>query len=171
MKGRPPKSEIREKITALLEKLQFSYGYEIYKYYKKLFDNATSRVIYYHLKKGSETGEFVIVNVERVPGQFTWGDESERVYYALGPFAKTKQEWWNKTSNINIKERKINYEWENEIKEHIIKLKENAKKATKIERKKLINKCNKLLEWSKTKISNYKKIEEEINSIKSFLKY
>jgi len=169
-RGRPPKSEIREKITALIDQLKFSYGYEIYKHYKSLFSAATSRVIYYHLKKGVETGEFVAVNVKRVIGKFSWGDESERVYYTLGPFAQTKQEWWKKTLNIDSKQRDIDYDWSKEIIKKIIELKEDVKKARGREKQKLINKCDKLLSWSKAKIKNADKIESEINSIKLFLK-
>ncbi len=170
MRGRPLKSEIREKITALLDRLQFSYGYEIYKYYKQLFDNATSRVIYYHLRKGSETGEFIMVNVKRVPGNFTWGDESERIYYTLGPFASTKQEWWKKTMAADLKPREINYNWDNEIKKKIEELKVMARSASSKEKLKLINKCNKLAQWVKERTSTPEEFIKEIESIKLFLK-
>jgi len=168
-RGRPPKSEIREKITAILDQLQFSYGYEIYKHYKSLFNDATARVIYYHLKKGAEIGEFVEVNVKRVMGNYSWGDETERVYYALGPFAKTNQDLFKKAINSNLKKRKIDYEWDKEISKKISELKEEVKKAGSRDKQRLMNKCNKLLEWckTKTKSNNHK---QEINAIMSFLK-
>lgn len=170
VRGRPLNSEIREKITALIERLGFSYGYEIYKHYKELFNDATSRVIYYHLKKGSENGEFVTVKVQRVPGKFTWGDESERVYYALGPFSKTKQEWWKQTLNINSPGRVIDFDWLNEIKRNINEIKGDVKNANGKDKQKLINKCDKLISWSSDKLINNKEIIDEINSIKLFLK-
>ncbi|MBD3312474.1 hypothetical protein GF352_03420 [archaeon] len=167
-RGRPSKSEIREKITALLDRLQFSYGYEIYKHYQSIFDNATARVIYYHLKKGVELGEFVTVNVERVVGNFSWGAETERVYYALGPFAKTRQEWWKKTADLNLKPNDITYDWGTEIKNQIKILKKEVKKGGG-NKKRLINKCNKLLNWCKLKTKNPDLIKQ-IKNIKSFIK-
>ncbi len=170
MRGRPLKSEIREKITALIDRLKFSYGYEIYKYYRQIFDNATSRVIYYHLKKGCETGEFIMVNIKRVPGNFTWGDESERIYYTLGPFASTKQEWWKKTLTAEINPREINYNWNDEIYKRIEDIKSAARSANNKEKLKLINKCNKLIKWVKEKTNSPEQFIKEIESVKLFLK-
>lgn len=168
VRGRPSKSEIREKITALLDRLQFSYGYEIYKHYQSVFDNVTSRVIYYHLKKGVELGEFVNVNVERVVGDFSWGAESERVYYALGPFAKTRQDWWKKTDDLNIKPNSIDYNWSNEIKKQIKELKDKFKEPGG-NKKMLLDRCDKLIEWSKSKTKDSKLIKQ-IKNIKTLIK-
>jgi len=170
VRGRPLKSEIREKITTILDQLVFSYGYEIYKYYKKLFSNVTSRVIYYHLRKGVENGEFVSVNIKRVLGNFSWGDESERVYYALGPFASTKRKWHDKTVNANIKPHNVEYDWIDHINKKITELKAIAKIVKEKDKEKVINKCDKMLEWTKKKTKDYSEIEAEINSIKTFLK-
>jgi hypothetical protein len=168
-RGRPSKSEIREKITAILNQLKISYGYEIYKYYKEVFNDATARVIYYHLKKGTDNGEFINVDIKSVPGNFSWGEESERVYYALGPFSKTKKEWWDKTTNIDIKPRKIDYDWGNEIKNKIKELKKEIKNTKNDDYKKIKNKCDKLKRWCKQKINN-PELEKEIDSIKLFIK-
>lgn len=168
-RGRPSKSEIREKITAIMDHLQFSYGYEIYKHYKSIFNDATSRVIYYHLRKGVENGEFVSVNVERVVGNYSWGGESERIYYALGPFAKTKQEWWKKSLGLNLKPTKINYDWSNEIKNKINELRDEVKKNKTNDKKKFVNKCDKLLEWCVTKLKN-NSYSDEIENIKQLIK-
>jgi hypothetical protein len=168
-RGRPLKSEIREKVTAILDVLKFSYGYEIYKHYKTLYNDATSRVIYYHLKKGSEKGEFVTVNVERVVGSFSWGNESERIYYSLGPFAKTSKEWLNKAINLNLKPRKISYDWNKEIKNKIKELKSDVKKFKGKNNNKIINKCDMLINWVEDK-NNKSEIINQIKSIKESLK-
>ena len=46
------------------------------------------RSIYYHLKKGVETGELVVKKVEREKGEYSWGEYAEKIYYSLGPQAK-----------------------------------------------------------------------------------
>lgn len=171
MKGRPSQSDIREKMTALLDRLQYSYGYEIYKYYKQLFDDATSRVIYYHLRKGCANGEFVSVNVKRVLGNYTWGDETERVYYAIGPFARTKQEWSKKTLSINVKDRSVDYNWIEDIEARINELRNSVKNVSSgPERQKLVNKCDKLIEWTQKKVKEPEKLIKDINDCKLLIK-
>ncbi|MCW1309829.1 MAG: hypothetical protein QXP04_03985, partial [Candidatus Nanoarchaeia archaeon] len=86
MRGRPPGSKIRENIALILNKLNVSYGYEIYKVYKQVFGKILLRDIYYHLKKGQELGEFIAIETKVEPGNFTWGTQTERTYYTLGPF-------------------------------------------------------------------------------------
>ncbi len=169
-RGRPARSEIRERITALLDRLKVSYGYEIYKHYRQLYDKVTSRVIYYHLRKGTETGEFVMVNVGRELGDYTWGDETERVYYSVGPFAKTKQEWWDRALEIKEPARSINYDWDKEIKKNIELLKVSVQKSNGKDKQKLLNKCDKLSKWIKQKASNNQQFDSEIDSIRLFLK-
>jgi len=169
-RGRPSHSEIREKITAVIDKLSLSYGYEIYKHYRELFGNATSRVIYYHLKKGVSTGEFVTVNVERVLGSFSWGDESERVYYALGPFSKSRVEWLSKTSGITSPERNVKYDWFSEVSKNIDLLKKEAKASNPSDKQKLVNKCDKLITWVNQRMASPEEYVKEIDSIKTFLK-
>jgi len=89
-RGRPLKSSVRQNIIELLHYKQKAYGYEIYKAYKALFKEVTMRNIYYHLKKGIETGEFKVEKVEKQSGDYSWGGEAERVYYALGEKAAPK---------------------------------------------------------------------------------
>ncbi len=64
-KGRPVQSQIRQNIIEILFFLKKGYGYNIYKVYKKIFPNTTMRSIYYHLKKGTELGEFKINKIEK----------------------------------------------------------------------------------------------------------
>ena len=87
-KGRPVKSEIRQNIVEILFFLKEGYGYDIYKVYKNIFPNVTMRSIYYHLKKGTDLGEFKINKVEKEKGDFSWGSEVEKIYYGLGQNAK-----------------------------------------------------------------------------------
>ena len=84
---RPPKSQIRNNIAAILQILGSSYGYEIYKIYKTIFGNVKIRTLYYNLKQGVLTNEFIISDIKREQGQYTWGSETERVYYSNGPYA------------------------------------------------------------------------------------
>jgi DNA-binding PadR family transcriptional regulator len=88
-RGRPLKTEIREKIASILMHSGQSYGYEIYKSYLKVFGKISLRNLYYNIKKGLELGEFIISDIKREVGAFTWGAESQRIYYTMGPYAKT----------------------------------------------------------------------------------
>jgi hypothetical protein len=87
-RGRPTKSEIRQNVVEILFFVKRAYGYEIYKVYTAIFPKVTLRSIYYHLRKGAQLGEFIIEKVERERGEYSWGTEAEKTYYALGPNAK-----------------------------------------------------------------------------------
>jgi len=88
--ARPFKSQIRQNIIEILNYLGSSYGYAIYKIYKAVYPKATLRVIYYHLKRGTDIGEFKLDKIEKTKGDFSWGGEGEKRIYALGPKAKPK---------------------------------------------------------------------------------
>jgi hypothetical protein len=88
-KGRPPKSTVRQNIVEILSH-GAKYGYEVYKHYKELYPDVTMRLIYYHLKKGIQTGEIKVDRIEKQQGSYSWGPEAERTYYALGPKAEPK---------------------------------------------------------------------------------
>ncbi|MBT4697313.1 hypothetical protein HOB76_03420 [Candidatus Woesearchaeota archaeon] len=89
-RGRPVRSQIRQNVVEILFFMKSGYAYEIYKVYREVFPKATMRVIYYHLKKGSSTGEFAVDRVVREKGDFSWGPEAEKIYYRLGEEAKPK---------------------------------------------------------------------------------
>ncbi|MBN1385568.1 hypothetical protein JW968_01160 [Candidatus Woesearchaeota archaeon] len=89
-RGRPIRSEIRQNIVEILYFLKEGYAYEIYKVYKAIFPKVTMRSIYYHLKKGVSLGEFKVSKVEKEKGDYSWGNEAEKTYYALGPGAKPR---------------------------------------------------------------------------------
>jgi hypothetical protein len=96
-KGRPVKSEIRQNIVEILYFMKEGYGYEIYKVYRAIFPKVTMRSIYYHLKKGVDLGEFKQSKIEKSKGDYSWGGEAEKIYYALGENAKP-------TMNEKVKE-------------------------------------------------------------------
>ena len=100
-RGRPVKSQIRQKIVELLYFMKEGYGYEVYKAYVSIFPKVTMRVIYYHLNKGLDTGEFKISKVKKEKGNYSWGGEAEKTYYALGPDAEPRilervKKWFEK---------------------------------------------------------------------------
>ena len=88
MKGRPIKSVIRQNIVEILYFLKQGYGYDIYKIYMAVFPKVTMRSIYYHLKKGTELGEFKIKEIKSEKGDYSWGGEAEKIYYCLDKNAK-----------------------------------------------------------------------------------
>jgi len=92
MRGRPVKSQIRQNIVEILNFLGEGYGYDIYKVYIGIFPKCTQKSIYYHLKKGIETGEFIVKKIEKEKGEFSWGTEVEKTYYSLGPKASASGE-------------------------------------------------------------------------------
>ena len=89
-KGRPVKSEVRQNIIEILHHLGKGYGYDIYKIYRNIFPKVTMRLVYYHLKKGQELGEFKVEKIKKEAGDYSWGSEAEKIYYTLGPKAEPK---------------------------------------------------------------------------------
>jgi len=86
-RGRPTKSVIRQNIVEILYFLGQGYAYDIYKHYSAIFPSVTMRSIYYHLKKGVDIHEFVVKDIKKERGEYSWGAEAEKIYYALGPQA------------------------------------------------------------------------------------
>lgn len=87
-RGRPTRSVIRQNVVEILHYMGEGYGYQIYKAYKDIFAPVTLRVIYYHLAKGKDLGEFEVAGVKKTTGSYSWGPEAERIFYKLGPNAK-----------------------------------------------------------------------------------
>ncbi|MBW2975704.1 hypothetical protein KY366_08350 [Candidatus Woesearchaeota archaeon] len=86
-RGRPVRSEIRQNIIEILFFLKEGYGYDIYRHYRDIFPAVSMRVIYYHLRKGADLGEFRVNKVIKENGNFSWGSEAEKIYYSLGKAA------------------------------------------------------------------------------------
>lgn len=89
-KGRPPQSSIRQNIIEILYYLHQGYGYQLCKIYNKIFPRATRRVIYYHLKKGVDLGEFQVRKIKSESGDYSWGPTAQKIYYSLGKKARPK---------------------------------------------------------------------------------
>lgn len=87
-RGRPVQSEIRQNMIEILFFLGEAYGYQIYKVYKEIYPAVTLRSMYYHLKKGTQIGEFEKVRIDKDKGDYSWGPSTERIIYKLGSNAK-----------------------------------------------------------------------------------
>jgi hypothetical protein len=85
MKGRKSGSKIRSNISSIVAQIGKAYGYQIYKAYLDIFEKVHIRSIYYHLKKGVINQEFVVEEIKKEKGDYTWGSETERIYYSPGP--------------------------------------------------------------------------------------
>ena len=83
-------SIIRQNIVEILYFLGKGYGYDIYKIYCELFPKVTLRSIYYHLRKGVSLEEFKIEKIVVEHGNYSWGNEVEKIYYSLGKNAQPK---------------------------------------------------------------------------------
>lgn len=88
LKGRPPQSSIRQNMIEILLYLGQGYGYQIDKIYNQIFPKATRRVIYYHLKKGVDLGEFQVQRIKSESGDYSWGPTAQKIYYSLGQKAQ-----------------------------------------------------------------------------------
>lgn len=104
-RGRPVNSEIRQHIVEILHHLGKGYGYQIHKIYTEIYGNATREVVYYHLRKGVEIGEFEVERIVQEPGQYSWGRTVEKIYYRLGPNAHPSLDtkaaaWFSKKQKI-----------------------------------------------------------------------
>ena len=165
-KGRPEGSIVRNRLINILKVVGTSYGYELYTIYKQLFEPLHMRTIYYNLKKGLEKEEIILVNVAREIGNYSWGDEVEKVYYTIGPFAKTtmskKDE--SKIKSIKLKRPQTKIDWTkeisnivNELKKEIINYEERKSKLSnqnkKIIQQRIEEKLKKIIMFSKGKIS------------------
>jgi len=84
MRGRPPKSAIRQNIVELLHVKVKAHGYQVYKWYREIFPACAARTVYYHLRKGVLLGEFIISEVRQEKGDYSWGPSAQKTYYALG---------------------------------------------------------------------------------------
>jgi len=89
-RGRPVFSVVRQNMIEVLYFLGKATGYDIYKIYCGVYPKVTLRLMYYHLKKGVEIGEFKIKEVKKEKGNYSWGPEAEKTYYTVGDKAKPK---------------------------------------------------------------------------------
>jgi len=182
MRGRPSKSEVRKKISAILNHTQTSYGYDIFKKYKELFGKVEMRTLYYNLQKGVQTREFIIHDIRREAGNYTWGNETERIYYANGPFAQPTE--LEKTEKIRLNRIEKGREVENtnehildamqEIKNHYSNYVLTAKKMRATQRQnqktEILNKITKLKRYVRNTPNELKEKKiETLNTIRDNL--
>lgn len=90
-RGRPTFSIVRQNLIDLFAKKGPSYGYEISKLYQEIFPKVTMRLLYYHLKKGTELKELKIDKIKKVKGDYSWGNSAEKIYYSLGENSNPKK--------------------------------------------------------------------------------
>ena len=86
-RGRPIRSEIRQGMVEILAVKGSAYGYELAKIYNAIFPQCTRENVYYHLRKGTAIGEFVVKEIKEERGEYSWGSVVEKKYYRLGPKA------------------------------------------------------------------------------------
>jgi hypothetical protein len=180
MKGRPVGSIIRNRIAAILEQSGTGYGYEIFKLYKDLFGKIHIRTIYYNLKKGIEKEEIIILRVENEVGKYSWGNEVQKIYYIIGPYANInlpeKDLETIKKMPLSPNKRNIEINWEKELKNMIDSLKKEindynekykvlSAQGKKLIKEKIIKKNEKLIEYFASKLSK-EKIVQELKELK-----
>ncbi|MBR9677698.1 MAG: hypothetical protein GOU97_00140 [Nanoarchaeota archaeon] len=143
MRGRPKGSIIRNRICQILHRKGFSYGYEIYNIYKNVFGQVSMKSIYYHLKQGVKTGEVQLVKVRKELGNYTWGDQTERTYYTLGPQAIRVSE-----KIPEMEKREMEFDW-TKVMEKELKIieKKIKRKMSDIEKQKILNKIDSLIHF------------------------
>ncbi|MDD4353295.1 MAG: hypothetical protein PHN56_02440 [Candidatus Nanoarchaeia archaeon] len=180
MKGRPIGSIIRNRIAAILNHVDISYGYEVYKIYKEFFGQVHIRTIYYNLKKGIEKEEIILFKIEKELGDYSWGNEVEKIYYAIGPYANIELpvkdlEIIEKIPKNSLK-KSIDINWENELKNMTESLKKEiieynerynvlSNQGKKLLKEKINQKYNKLKEYfgSKIKKEKFQELLKDIN--------
>jgi len=91
-RGRSLGSPIRDNLIELLYFLGPSYGYDLYKKYKKIWGNVSLRSIYHHLAKGIDLGIFEIDGIQKVEGKYSWGTGVQRTLYKLSSNAQPKKD-------------------------------------------------------------------------------
>ena len=99
--GRPIGSKVRQNMVEILYFYKQLHGYDLFKIYTELYRPVTMRLIYYHLKKGLDTGEFKLYKVDTKTGKYSWGTTSENILYELGSTANPMVEphvksYWEK---------------------------------------------------------------------------
>jgi hypothetical protein len=162
---RKPGSEVRVRIGKILSVAKKAYGYEIYRIYTTVYGDVLLRTIYYNLKKGVELGDFEAANLMNVPGNFTWGFESNRVYYRNKRTLKLEE---NEKRLLETAVKNLKKEMKNEIKKWIVETSKEVKKddLDTVEKMKLLSKCLKIKKFYQENFGKYpKEIDEWITTL------
>ena len=147
----------RENILKILYIGGSMYGYEVYKIYKEVYGEVLLRTIYYHLKACEKRGELKAKKIVGVLGGFTWGYETDRIYYELKEGVEEKLK-------MNIEEikaiknavNKHKKDLREELRKWVKKLKEEIKSGEDPLR--LRRKCEKLKAFYLLKFGKYPKV-------------
>lgn len=91
-RGRPRRSATRDRIAEILAVIERGTGYDIFKVYRQVFGQITSRSIYYNLHQGVLLDLFELDEIATESGSFSWGPKAEKKYYRLGRKAKPMPE-------------------------------------------------------------------------------
>ena len=91
-RGRSLGSPIRDNLIELLHFIGPSYGYSLFKNYKKVWGNVSLRSIYHHLSKGVDLGLFEVKGVEKAKGEYSWGSGVQRTVYKLSSGTVAKKD-------------------------------------------------------------------------------
>lgn len=162
---RKPGSVVRDRLNKILSVVNKIYGYEAQKIYEKVYGDVLLRTLYYNLKKGVEEGIFEIVDVAEIPGDFTWGFESNRVYYQNRKNVQMNQE---EKKKIRKAAENVKKSMQQEVKKWVSKTSEQMKKKDldPLERIRLLKKCRKIKSFYKTNFGKYpKKLDEWIRAL------
>lgn len=87
-RGRPPGSATRDRVSEILSVIERGTGYDIFRIYRDVFGQITSRSIYYNLHQGVLLDAFEVDAVTVESGEFSWGGKAEKKYYKPGRKAR-----------------------------------------------------------------------------------
>lgn len=159
MRGRPKGTNIRKNISWIIKHMGYSYGYEILRNYNLVFGPIKMRTLYYNLRSGISSGEFVVMDIRREVGNYTWGSETERVYYTIGPYAQFSKLKTSEKYNLNsLKINKMDVDMNSSILSQINKfegeIQEFLERREKLDvslaehsKQKILLKSGKLKQW------------------------
>ena len=81
-RGRPSKSDVRDKLAEMLFIAGKLTAYDAHKHYIQIFAATTRRNVYYQLQKGESLGLFKKEIVDE-KGDYSWGEQVRKIYYSL----------------------------------------------------------------------------------------
>ncbi len=162
---RKPGSIVRERIKKILAIAEKAYGYEIYKIYNRVYGDVLMRTIYYNLKKGVEERDFELIGILNVPGDFTWGFETNRIYYKNreNVALNLDEETYIKKAIKDIKK-----EMKEEVKKWVAKAIKEVKKRkmNELEKTKLLAKLKKIKKFYEENFGRYpEELDKWMNSL------
>lgn len=83
-RGRPKGSLTRVRIGVILTVIERGTGYDLFRIYREVYGQITSRSIYYNLHQGLLLDEFELDAITIESGEYSWGGKAEKKYYRIG---------------------------------------------------------------------------------------